>query len=124
MADSNETFAADVDRVLKEIGDMLKAKNAAYGNSALDPVRIFSKAETVEQLNVRIDDKLSRIQRGHAAGEDVEDDLTGYLLLKRIARDRASADASGAILSASVTHEGPIKVASNQFERVTNRAVR
>lgn len=66
------------------IANMLCAKNAAYGNSAIDPYRIFSKASPIEQLNVRIDDKLSRIARGHAAGEDVEIDLIGYLILKQV----------------------------------------
>jgi hypothetical protein len=66
--------------------DMLLAKNAAYGCSALDPVRIFSKADPVEQIRVRLDDKLSRLARGTAAGEDVEADLCGYLILLRVAR--------------------------------------
>jgi hypothetical protein len=66
--------------------DMLLAKNAAYGNSALDPIRIMSKADPVEQILVRIDDKLSRLARGSAAGEDVELDLLGYLVLLRVAR--------------------------------------
>jgi hypothetical protein len=66
--------------------DMLLAKNAAYGSSALDPVRIFSKSSPVEQILVRIDDKLSRLARGTAAGEDVEIDLCGYLILLRVAR--------------------------------------
>ena len=65
---------------------MLVAKNRAYGNSALDPVRIFSKADPLAQIDVRIDDKLSRIVRGEAAGEDVELDLIGYLVLKRVAK--------------------------------------
>ena len=65
---------------------MLRAKNAAYGNSALEPVRIFSRADAEEQLNVRMDDKLSRIARGAAAGEDPELDLAGYLILKRVGR--------------------------------------
>jgi hypothetical protein len=30
--------------------DLLLAKNAAYGNSALEPVRMFSKASAVEQI--------------------------------------------------------------------------
>lgn len=64
---------------------MLLAKNTAYGNSALDPLRIFSKSDTIEQLNIRIDDKLSRLKRGKAAGEDTELDLIGYLILKRVA---------------------------------------
>lgn len=66
--------------------DMLLEKNAAYGNSALDPLRIFSKADPVEQILVRLDDKLSRLKRGSAAGEDVERDIMGYLILLRIAR--------------------------------------
>jgi hypothetical protein len=66
--------------------DMLIAKNKAYGNSALEPVRVFSKADPEEQIRVRLDDKLSRLMRGEAAGEDVEQDLMGYLVLLRIAR--------------------------------------
>ena len=68
------------------IKEMLLQKNAAYGNSALDPVRIFSRASSVEQINVRLDDKLSRLSRGNNAGEDVELDIMGYLVLRRIAR--------------------------------------
>ncbi len=71
------------------VGTMLCAKNAAYGNSALDPLRCFSKANAVEQLKVRIDDKISRLARGHAEVMDTEDtelDLIGYLVLLRVAR--------------------------------------
>lgn len=81
-------FESEVRSVLQEIGDMLIEKNRAYGNSALDPVRIFSKASNVEQILVRIDDKLSRLARGSAAGEDVEWDLLGYLVILRVARRR------------------------------------
>ena len=67
---------------------LLQEKNAAYGNSALDPVRIFSRASIDEGLCVRLDDKLSRLARGDAEmdTEDVELDLIGYLVLRRIAR--------------------------------------
>lgn len=65
---------------------MLLAKNLAYGDSAVRPVRILSKASPVEQILVRIDDKLSRIARGSAAGEDVIADLIGYLVLLRVAK--------------------------------------
>jgi hypothetical protein len=77
-------------RAIVEECDALKAmlleKNAAYGNSALDPVRVFSKASTEEQIRVRIDDKLSRLARGSNAGEDPEADLSGYLILLRVHR--------------------------------------
>lgn len=65
---------------------MLLTKNKAYGSSFSDPLRVFSKAEPDEQINVRLDDKLSRLARGSAAGEDVELDLLGYLVLKRVLR--------------------------------------
>lgn len=82
-------FAAKVNATLDGIGTMLIAKNKAYGNSALAPVRVFSRASTEEQLLVRIDDKLSRLARGEAAGEDVVRDLIGYLTLLLIARSAA-----------------------------------
>ena len=65
---------------------MLLEKNRQYGNSALKPVRIFSKADATEQILVHIDDKLSRLARGQAAGEDVVLDLIGYLILLRVAQ--------------------------------------
>lgn len=67
---------------------MLLMKNTAYGNSALEPTRIFSQANSVEQLLVRIDDKLSRIRStglDTSGGEDAVLDLIGYLILLRIA---------------------------------------
>ncbi len=71
----------------REIEKLLLGKNERYGNSALDPVRIFSDADRTEQLDVRIDDKLSRIERGQGYDEEeVEQDLIGYLVLKRVAR--------------------------------------
>lgn len=65
---------------------MLLAKNAAYGNSAIDPVRVFSKASPEEQIRVRLDDKLSRLARGQDAGEDTMLDLCGYIILLRVLR--------------------------------------
>ena len=71
------------------IKGMLLDKNRKYGDSALSPVRVFSRADTIEQINVRIDDKLSRIKSGQADDdEDAEKDLIGYLILKRVARKR------------------------------------
>lgn len=84
------TFENDVDSVLREIKDMLIAKNAAYGDAALNPIRIFSKSDTLEQLKVRIDDKLSRLARGSNAGEDVIFDLLGYLVMIRIQMKRVN----------------------------------
>jgi hypothetical protein len=84
------TTAQSIVRVCDEIKALLLAKNAAYGDSALDPVRCFSKADPIEQIRVRIDDKLSRLMRGAAAGEDVVLDLIGYLVLLRIAESEST----------------------------------
>jgi len=70
-----------------EIAHMLVKKNIAYGNSALDPVRIFSKAGPRERLYVRIDDKLKRLMKGtDYPGDNDIDDLIGYLVLLKIAK--------------------------------------
>ncbi len=78
-------IAAECD-ALKE---MLLEKNRNYGSSALSPLRVFSRATPVEQILVRLDDKISRLARGSAAGEDVVKDLLGYLILLRVAQRRA-----------------------------------
>ena len=83
--DQQRRFKAQVCGELQRIGRMLIEKNQAYGNSALDPVRVFSRADPVEQIKVRIDDKLSRLQRGSEFGEDTITDLIGYLVLLKIA---------------------------------------
>jgi hypothetical protein len=73
-----------IDSECENIKQMLIAKNQAYGNSFADPVRIFSRVTPEDGLNIRIDDKLSRIARGQNAGEDAILDLIGYLILKRV----------------------------------------
>lgn len=83
----DKPFAISVREEADAIAKILIEKNKAYGNSALDPVRIFSDASPEEQLLVRIDDKLSRLQRGSEyADEDTITDLIGYLILLKIAR--------------------------------------
>jgi hypothetical protein len=76
----------EISRICKEIETLLIEKNRAYGNSALSPVRIFSKSDEKEQLRVRIDDKLSRFARGgEYPGDNDIDDLIGYLVLLKVA---------------------------------------
>lgn len=71
-----------------ELADFLVQKNRKYGNSALEPVRIFSRSDVLEQLRVRIDDKLSRVRSAQLdEDEDVINDLLGYFILYRVARD-------------------------------------
>ena len=83
-------FAWHLDKVSEKITNLLKEKNAAYGNSALNPTNIFSKLDAVESLCCRLDDKIARIQNRGITDqtEDTVDDLIGYLLLLKMALER------------------------------------
>jgi hypothetical protein len=79
---------AHVDRMadhLLAVCELLERKNASYGNTALEPVGIFARGSAMELIDVRIDDKLSRLlSQGEDFGEDTLTDLAGYLLLRII----------------------------------------
>lgn len=86
MSESTPSTADLIVTECEALKELLLRKNAAYGDSAIRPLRIFSKADPEEQIKVRIDDKLSRLARGSDAGEDTIQDLLGYLILLRVAR--------------------------------------
>lgn len=84
-------FVKDLDRVLADIRSLLIEKNRKYGDSALSPSRVFSRSDAVEQIKVRIDDKLTRLKNQQGdEDEDVSKDLLGYLIILSIAELRAS----------------------------------
>ena len=76
----------------KELEELLLSKNEKYGNSALEPLNVFSEAGAVAGIKMRIDDKLKRIKNAGLvdATEDTLQDLAGYLILLMIAKDNAS----------------------------------
>jgi hypothetical protein len=83
----NTSTQHTIANVCNNIKDMLIEKNKSYGDSALDPIRIFSKASSDEQIKIRIDDKLSRISRGSEFyGDNDLDDLIGYLILLKVSK--------------------------------------
>jgi hypothetical protein len=86
---TKDTLQTSITTLLGEIAKFLVEKNRAYGNSAAEPLRVFAKGvDAVAQINVRIDDKLSRIARGtEFPGDDTDLDLVGYLILKRVIAD-------------------------------------
>ena len=81
-----QEFSVKVSNVLIEIKDLLIAKNQKYGNSAFEPLGVFSQLSAKDGLLVRIDDKLKRIKNGSLEkdDEDVVNDLIGYLVLLKI----------------------------------------
>lgn len=92
----------EIQAICIEIAKMLCDKNERYGNSAIEPKRIFSSSSPIEQINVRIDDKLSRIKHATETGiednEDAELDLIGYLILKRAARNLAMKETKSGVV--------------------------
>ena len=85
--DGPSDTAVLIAKICDDIRDLLLRKNQAYGNSALEPIRVFSKASSCEQILVRIDDKLNRIKQGAnilSEDEDVLQDLIGYLILLKV----------------------------------------
>ena len=81
---------SDISRVCDQIKDLLLQKNLKYGDSALNPIRVMSKSGPIEQILVRIDDKLNRIKQGNILmdDEDVVLDLIGYFILLKVALER------------------------------------
>lgn len=59
----------------------LLEKNKRYGNSALQPLAIFSKQDASSSISVRIDDKLSRIKNSPTLRKNDVFDLIGYCTL-------------------------------------------
>lgn len=80
-------FEAAVKRHLGKVSDILIERNREYGNSALDPIGVFSQASREEQLRTQIDHKLSRIARGGDPSADTIRDLIGYLTIYLISQE-------------------------------------
>jgi hypothetical protein len=86
---NEKTFDQKVKEVLDSIESLLISKNSKYGNSAIEPLGIFSHLSPEEGIKVRIDDKLKRIKNGSLEkdDEDVINDLIGYLVLLKIIKN-------------------------------------
>lgn len=82
------TTAARIIAKCAELAQFLLGKNKSYGDSALHPIRVFSRATAREGLCTRADDKLARLQNAPGAyGENDVKDLTGYLIFLLIQDD-------------------------------------
>ena len=80
-----ETAQEGIDKVCNSMARLLTEKNKRYGNSALEPMRVFSRADPAEGILVRLDDKLSRIKyasnEGNLLRKNDIADMMGYLVL-------------------------------------------
>lgn len=82
--------AEKITAVFDSVKAMVLSKNQSYGDSVLKPLRLFSKADPVEQIRVRLDDKISRIMRGAEGIDndaDIYRDIMGYCALMLVAMD-------------------------------------
>lgn len=60
---------------------LLLEKNARYGDSALNPIKVFSRLNPSEGIRIRLDDKLSRVSNNANLRKNDTADLIGYLVL-------------------------------------------
>ncbi len=63
--------------------DLLLYKNQKYGDSAINPKKIFYKGDSTNSILIRLDDKIGRVMSNTEEKPRVNDccDLIGYLVL-------------------------------------------
>ena len=85
----NETDLTLTQQRIKEVCDNMAAflieKNRRYGNSALEPMKVFSKVDAANSILIRLDDKLNRIKNSDELRKNDCSDMLGYLLLYCVA---------------------------------------
>ncbi len=84
------TIATSAGRYLDRVKKLLVQKAKIYGDSAADPVGVFSRTDAIERIQVRIDEKLSRVARGSFDIEDSTADLIGLLAIRQVLKRRKS----------------------------------
>ncbi|GAB6276220.1 MAG: hypothetical protein SAMD01599839_07600 [Rectinema sp.] len=84
--EKNNASQEEIAAVFDGMKALVLEKNKRYGNSALAPVRVFSKLDPGEGICVRLDDKLSRINNSKELRKNDVADLMGYLTLLCIAK--------------------------------------
>jgi hypothetical protein len=81
------TTIQKIDLLFNNFKEFLKEKNRRYGDSALNPIKIFSKVESDNQICIRLDDKLSRIANADKFRQNDISDVFGYIALLLIEKD-------------------------------------
>ena len=110
----------NIKRKCQMLEDLLVRKNDAYGDSALDPLGVFSSASASSGIRIRLDDKLKRIANAGLV-EDTEDtlvDIAGYIILLIIAKENESNDIQKRIREGSTTShtagDGPVSYSGGE----------
>ena len=85
---------AVIAKVCDEFKTFLTGKNTAYNGAFAQDVKYGgSTIAAMDTINVRITDKIRRLQSGNTyAGDNDEEDLLGYLILKKVLKTLQSAE--------------------------------
>jgi len=80
------TTTENIKKVCRSIMGVLVEKNNRYGNSALEPKKIFSGLNSEEGIRIRLDDKLGRIKNSQELRKNDVADLIGYAILLSVTK--------------------------------------
>ena len=80
------TTQNDIDIMFDNFKAFLLEKNKRYGDSAINPIQVFSNESAEEQIRARLDDKLRRIKNSDDLRKNDVADCFGYIALLMISR--------------------------------------
>ena len=80
--------------ILSGMTDLLLYKNRKYGDSAVNPKKIFYKGDSTNSILIRLDDKIGRVMSNTEEKPRVNDiaDIIGYCTLLLVSMGIASED--------------------------------
>lgn len=81
-----DSTAVEIEKTLDSMKHLLVEKNKRYGDSALKPMSIFCRMEAAASIQVRLDDKISRIRNSEVLRKNDVADVIGYLTLLCVAK--------------------------------------
>lgn len=81
-----KTQSNEIAEFCENLAFFLVEKNKKYGDSAINPKKIFSKQNASNSIAIRIDDKINRILNSNELRENDIIDLLGYLVLFYISK--------------------------------------
>ena len=80
--------------ILSGMTDLLLYKNKKYGDSAINPKKIFYKGDSTNSILIRLDDKIGRVMSNTEEKPRVNDvaDIIGYCTLLLVSMGITSED--------------------------------
>ena len=91
--DANPT-QSKIREIIEAMKDLLLYKNQKYGDSAINPKKIFYKGDSTNSILIRLDDKLGRVMSNTEEKPRINDvcDIIGYCTLLLISMGVTSED--------------------------------